>query len=225
MAKILMVEDDVNFASKLREFLQTEQHVVDMAHSAEDGWQFLETYKYDVCIFDWNLPGMTGVDLCKKFRAGGGATPVLMLTGKSQIDDKEEGFDSGADDYLNKPFDVRELTARIRALTRRRPLIQQPKITIGNLTLDSPSSKITRDGVALQLQPKEFVLLEFLMKNPNQVFSSKLLLERLWNADKEASEDTIRTYMKTLRRKISSSEEKCPIKTVHGLGYKLEVDD
>jgi len=224
MAKLLIVEDEVKFATKLREYLQMEQHVVDMAHSAEDAWQFLEMYKYDVLIFDWNLPGMTGVDLCKKFRAGGGSTPVLMLTGKSEIDDKEVGFDSGADDYLSKPFDARELMARIRALTRRRALLQSHKVAAGGLTLDSQATKVTKDGKDVQLQPKEFVLLEFLMKNPNEVFSSKALLERLWDADKEASEDTIRTYMKTLRRKIVSGEEVCPIKTVHGLGYKFEVD-
>jgi len=224
MAKILMVEDDVNFAEKAREFLQVEQHVVDLAHNGEDGWQFLSTYKYDLLILDWNMPGMTGVELCKKYRASGGNAPILMLTGKDGIEDKEVGFDSGADDYLTKPFHARELTARIRALTRRPPMVQADKVTIGNLTLDCISYKLTKNRQEVQLQPKEYTLLEFLMKNPNKVFSSKALLERLWDADAEASEDTIRTYMKNLRRKISSGDEVCPIRTIHGLGYKMEAE-
>ncbi|HEY9684966.1 MAG TPA: response regulator transcription factor [Oculatellaceae cyanobacterium] len=224
MAKILIVEDDVKFAQKVREFLQHEQHVVDMAHNGDDGWQFLQSYQYDVVLLDWNLPGMAGVDLCKKHRATGGTTPILMLTGKDSIDDKENGLDAGADDYLTKPFHARELTARVRALTRRPAAMYTEKITLGNLTLDSSSCRVTKDGKELQLQLKEFTLLEFMMKYPNKVFSAKVLLERLWDADKEASEDTIRTYMKTLRRKIST-DDYCPIKTIHGVGYKLEMED
>ncbi|HEY9777896.1 MAG TPA: response regulator transcription factor [Planktothrix sp.] len=222
MAKILMVEDDVNFAQKVREFLQVDQHVVDLAHNGEDGWQFINAYQYDLLILDWSMPGMTGLELCKKYRTGGGLSPVLMLTGKDGIDDKETGLDSGADDYLTKPFHARELSARIRALTRRKATLQSDKITIGKLTLDCGAYKLMKEGKEVQLQPKEYALLEFLMKNSNKVFSAKALLERLWDADAEASEDTIRTYMKTLRRKIAPAEEVCPIKTVHGLGYKME---
>jgi OmpR-family two-component system manganese-sensing response regulator len=219
-----MVEDDPNFAQKVREFLQFDQHVVDLAHNGDDGWQFINTYKYDLLILDWNMPGMTGLELCKKYRSTGGNAPILMLTGKDGIDDKEMGLDSGADDYLTKPFHARELTARVRALTRRPSTMVADKITIGKLTLDCASYKLTKEGKEVQLQPKEYTLLEFLMKNPNKVYSAKALLERLWDADAEASEDTIRTYMKTLRRKIAPGEEVCPIRTVHGLGYKMESD-
>ncbi|HEY9714458.1 MAG TPA: response regulator transcription factor [Chroococcales cyanobacterium] len=224
MPKILLVDDDVNFSRKLREFLEFDKHVVDLAHNGEDGWQFLKSYKYDVVILDWNMPGMTGVELCKKFRANEGMTPVLMLTGKDGIDDKETGFESGADDYLTKPFNARELVARIRALTRRPTNIYADKINLCGLALDSAAVRVEKNGREIQLQPKEFALLEFLMRNPNKVFGAKLLLERLWNADTEASEDTIRTYMKTLRRKIAPGDEVCPIRTVHGLGYKFEAE-
>jgi len=224
MAKILMVEDDVSFATNLREFLQFEQHVVDMAHNAEDGWQFVQSYQYDVLVLDWELPGMSGVDLCKKIRSGGGAVPILMLTGKDAVSDKEAGLDSGADDYLTKPFQARELSARIRALTRRAVKLYPDEVKVGNLTLESAACRVTKDGEEIRLNPKEFALLEFLMKNPNRVFNAKVLLERLWDADKDASEDTIRTYMKTLRRKIAPGEETCPIRTIHGLGYKIESD-
>jgi DNA-binding response OmpR family regulator len=224
MAKILMVEDDVSFATNLREFLQFEQHIVDMAHNAADGWQFFQSYEYDVLVFDWEMPGMTGVELCKKIRDAGGTVPILMLTGKTAVDDKEAGLDSGADDYLTKPFQARELAARIRALTRRVAKVYGDAVKVGNLTLEGAACRVTKDGKELQLNPKEFALLEFLMKNPNKVFNAKTLLERLWDADKEASEDTIRTYVKTLRRKIAPGEETCPIKTIHGVGYKIECE-
>jgi DNA-binding response OmpR family regulator len=222
MSKILIVEDNKNLADKLRDFLQFQKHVVDVAYDGEDGWQLLQAYKYDLLILDWEMPGMTGPQLCVKYRESGGMCSILMLTGNVTIDDKEIGLDSGADDYLCKPFDMRELSARINALSRRAAVIVPSKITIGNLTVDSVSHRVTRDGQQLHLQPKEFAILEFLMKNPNGIFNAKALLERLWNADSEVSEETIRGYIKTLRKKVTDEHDSCPIKTVHGLGYKIE---
>jgi DNA-binding response OmpR family regulator len=216
MAKILVVEDDRELSEKLKQWLNWERHVVDVANSGDDGWYMLTQYEYEVIILDWNLPGLTGYEVLKKYRANGGNAPVLMLTGMDQIEDKEQGFDAGADDYVTKPFNTRELSARIRALLRRPSDVYPQALTVGNLSLDSRAIKVTKDGKEIQLQPKEFALLEHLMRHPNKVFSS------LWDADAEASEETIRTYMKTLRRKITQGEEACPIKTVHGLGYKIE---
>jgi len=222
MAKILVVEDDRELSEKLKQWLNWERHVVDVANSGDDGWYMLQQYEYEIVILDWNLPGLTGYEVLKKYRANGGNAPVLMLTGMDQIEDKEQGFDAGADDYVTKPFNTRELSARIRALLRRPSDVYPQALTVGNLSLDSRAIKVTKEGKEIQLQPKEFALLEHLMRHPNKVFSSKALLETLWDADADASEETIRTYMKTLRRKITQGEEACPIKTVHGLGYKIE---
>jgi DNA-binding response OmpR family regulator len=222
MPKILIVEDDVELSKKIRDWLTWEKHVVDVANNGDDGWEMIRTYRYDAIVLDWQMPGMTGVEICKQFRAKGGVTPILMLTGKETIDDKEQGLDAGADDYVTKPFHARELSARLRALLRRPADVYPDTLKVGGVTLESGVHRVMKDGREIQLQPKEFALLEFLMRHPGKVFSSKLLLESLWDADSEASEETIRTYMKTLRRKITNEGENCMIKTVHGLGYKIE---
>ncbi|HEY9714132.1 MAG TPA: response regulator transcription factor, partial [Chroococcales cyanobacterium] len=184
--------------------------------------QFLDTYKYDLIVLDWQLPDTTGIEICREFRGKGGMTPVLFLTGKNTITDKEHGFDSGADDYLTKPFHLKELSMRLRALLKRAPVVQNETIACQNLTLQSGTFKVTNEGKAVQLLPKEYALLEYLLKHPNQVFSSKALLDAVWESDSNASEDTIRTYIKTLRRKITPESGDCPIKTIHGLGYKID---
>src|SRR6185369_1703835 len=179
MAKILVVEDDRELSEKLKQWLNWERHVVDVANSGDDGWYMLQQYEYEIVILDWNLPGLTGYEVLKKYRANGGNAPVLMLTGMDQIEDKEQGFDAGADDYVTKPFNTRELSARIRALLRRPSDVYPQALTVGNLSLDSRAIKVTKEGKEIQLQPKEFALLEHLMRHPNKVFSSKSLLETL----------------------------------------------
>ena len=147
----------------------------------------------------------------------------MFLTGKSDIHDKELGFDIGADDYLVKPFHLKELSARVRALLRRIDTTQAPILKALDLELESESFKAFKGGKSLSLLPKEFVLLEFFMKHPNQVFNSKALLKALWPADSDAGEDTVRTHIKNLRRKITGPDEECSIVNVFGVGYKLEV--
>jgi DNA-binding response OmpR family regulator len=170
------------------------------------------------------LPGMTGTAILKDFRSRGGASPVLMLTAKSSIEEKETGLDAGADDYLTKPFDARELLARIRALLRRPQAVSAAKeMHVGNLALDAKSARVYKDGQELKLLPKEFSLLELFMRYPDQVFSSEALLERVWSADSAASFDTVRTYIKTLRKKIDDpGADSSLIRTVHGVGYCLD---
>lgn len=222
MTKILIVEDDIELANKVRDWLVFEKFTVDVAHNGVDAHNFIGAYQYDVIILDWQLPDTSGLEICTTFRSKGGSTPILFLTGKDAIEYKEQGLDSGADDYVTKPFHVKELSARLRALIRRKPGLQPQTITCANVALETATFKVTNEGRDVQLLPKEFALLEYLMRRPNQVFSSKALLNAVWDSDSEASEDTIRTYVKTLRKKVTSTSGQCPIKTIHGLGYKIE---
>jgi DNA-binding response OmpR family regulator len=223
MAKILIVEDDPHLSSLIRNLLIAERHVAETAVDGNDALGMLKMFKYDLVVLDWMLPGMTGNTICQEYRDRGGAAPILMLTSKSSIEEKEAGLDSGADDYLTKPFDPRELLARIRALLRRPQAVTNAKdLLIGELALDTKACKVFKNGVEIKLLPKEFNLLELFMRYPNQVFSPEALLERVWTADSAASFDTVRTYIKTLRKKIDSPETGSPIRTVHGVGYCLD---
>lgn len=224
MAKILLVEDDINLAEQVQEFLSLENFVVELAHSGEDGLQLLSSFKFDLIILDWSLPEMSGLGVCRQYRQSGGQAPIIFLTGRDSVTAKEEGFNSGADDYLTKPFHPNELVARIKAILRRPQFLQQEILKVGDLSVDSQNYKVTKGGVSIHLRPKELTLLEFFMRHPNQFFSSKDLLDRLWRSDAEASEDTIRTSIKTLRRKITVDDEECVIKTISGRGYGLVQD-
>ena len=163
-----------------------------------------------------------GVEICKHFRETGGKTPILLLTAKSQITDKETGLDAGADDYLTKPFHLKELSARVRALLRRQIQSGNSTLKAGNVVVDTLSHKVTVGGNEVHLVPKEYSLLEFFLRHPNQVFSAEALIDRVWTSDTLASAETIRTYIKLLRKKLGNDEKAGLIKTVHGVGYKLE---
>jgi DNA-binding response OmpR family regulator len=224
MAKILIVEDEPDLAEPVRAYLTHEHHLVEVVADGNEAVERLRFYKYDLIIMDWMLPGMHGVDVCKHFRAGGGTTPILMLTSRKQVNDKITGLDSGADDYLTKPFDVQEIAARVRALLRRPSAVTSNVLTARNLVLETSTFRVTRDGEEISLLPKEFALLEFFMRHPNQVFSAEALLDRVWSSESEASPETIRTYIKRLRQKIDIKGEKNSIiSTVHGVGYKLDA--
>jgi len=223
MAKILLVEDDVEFSGIVQGWLSNEHHVVEVVHDGTEGRHWLQIYEYDLVILDWQLPGMSGVDLCKQFRAQGGLTPILMLTGKSAVAEKETGLDSGADDYLTKPFHMKELSARVRALLRRASRGTSNVLTIGGLVLDPANYRVTMNGGEISLQKREFALLEFLMRNPNRVFSAEALLERVWATESDVTPDAIRVYIMRLRKKIVDGEKSSMIQTVHGVGYKLQT--
>lgn len=224
MAKILIVEDEPDLAEPVRAYLTHEHHLVEVVADGNEALERLRFYKYDLIVMDWMLPGMHGVEVCKHFRASGGTTPILMLTSRKQVNDKITGLDSGADDYLTKPFDVQEIAARVRALLRRPQAVSSNVLTARNLVLESSTFRVTRNGEDVSLLPKEFALLEFFMRHPNQVFSAEALLDRVWSSESEASPETIRTYIKRLRQKIDIKGEKNSIiSTVHGVGYKLEA--
>ena len=223
MAKILIVEDEPDLSDPVKAYLEHEHHLVEVVSDGQEAMERLRFYKYDVIILDWILPGMTGLEICKAFRASGGTTPVLMLTSRKQTQDKIAGLDSGADDYLTKPFEVGEVSARVRALLRRPTHVNATTLSAKNVVLQPGSFTVTRDGATVQLLPKEFALLEFLMRHPGQVFSAEALLDRVWSSESEASPETIRTYIKRLRQKIDTDGQPSLIATVHGVGYKLDA--
>ncbi len=224
MAKILLVEDDQQLASQLVDTLSREHHIVEHACDGTTAEELLNFTTFDIIILDWNMPGMSGVDVCRNYRSNRGKTPILMLTGRSDVPEREQGLDAGCDDYLTKPFATRELNARIRALLRREPIYLGSTMTVGSLTLDTNSRKVTFDGNLIELQPREFSLLEFLIKHPGESLSAEAILQRVWATDSTANIETVYTYITKLRKKVVSKEKSTPIKTVHRVGYRLDED-
>ncbi len=216
----MVVEDDDELQNLLKIELTGSHHTVEVAGSGEDALELLEITKFDLILLDVTLPGITGVQMCKTYREKGNTTPILMLTGNRDINDKTSGLDSGADDYLTKPFDTRELHARLRSLLRRGHAATSNKLTARNITLDIDSREVTRDGVTIKLLPKEFALLQFLILNPNKCFKAEALLDRVWQSDKAVTLSTVYTTLKTLRDKVSPGDDEL-IENVHGVGYKL----
>jgi DNA-binding response OmpR family regulator len=224
MAKILLIEDDKSVAQSLSQWLTSNNHTVELALTGIAAEELLQAFKYDVVIVDWGLPDKSGIDICREFRAAGGKTPILMMTARSQTEDKEMGLDSGADDYLTKPVDVRELSARIRALMRRPGDVAQSTIQVGCLLLDPARNAIFKRGEEIQLTHREFAVLEFLMRHPEQYFTAETLLERVWSAEIDTTALTVRVCIKRLRDKIDSQEQSL-IENSKGLGYRLRAYD
>lgn len=222
MPKVLIVEDDVRLARVIDDWLTAESYAVDHVASGPAALEKLTDNQYDVLILDWQVPGLTGLDVCKEYRANGGAGIVLMLTGKKEIQNKEEGLDSGADDYVTKPFHMRELSARLRALMRRSREIKTNVIKIADLELDSVSHRVRKGDKELTLMPREYALLEFFMRNPGKVFSADNILDKVWSNYSEASPDTVRVHITKLRSKIDADGQESLIKTLHRVGYKFE---
>lgn len=223
MPKILLVDDDVRLAEQIREFLQLEDYVVELAHDGADALQLLDVFQFDLIILDWDLPDTSGLSICKKFRAAGGKTPVIFLTGKDSVDNKADGLNEGADDYMTKPFHPRELSARLKACLRRPPVYHFDTFVAGDLQLEQKQRRLTKSGKDIHLRPKEYAILEYLMRHPNQYFTSRQLIENIWDSDSETSEETVRTSIKTLRKKIADDADDCALKTSIGYGYIFEV--
>jgi DNA-binding response OmpR family regulator len=193
MSKILLVEDDQSVTKTLTNWLKSEGHLVEHAVSGPDAWQMLSNYKYDIIVLDRSLPAMSGIEVLKKFRSTGGTTPVIILTGDSHLSSKKEGLDSGADDYLTKPFEPEELSARIRSILRRPPGLLPTVLTIGNVTADLTTQQVMVEGQSIRLSKTEYAVLEFLMRNPNRCFSSQELLASVWPSDTDSTEEAVRT--------------------------------
>lgn len=219
MPKILVVDDDVTLANGLQLWLETLSYDAEVAHNAADALQLLRRFGYDLMILDWQLPDKSGVEILQIIRSENIATPVIMLTGLGEISNRTTGLDSGADDYMVKPVVLDELASRIRAVLRRPVGLLSNVIQIAGMTLDTGKSTINVNGEERLLTRREFALLRFFLSNPNKFFSAADLLSRVWESDKEASEESVRTCIKTLRKKLSITDERCPIQTVKGSGY------
>jgi OmpR-family two-component system manganese-sensing response regulator len=225
LAKILLIEDDQELTERLREWFVTEGHAFENASSGEDGLQLMLNFGYDVVILDWRLPGMSGLEVCKSYRQTGGTGCIIFLTGKNDIISKEQGLDTGADDYLTKPFDVRELAARIRTVLRRPHGLLKSELRLNEVVLDIKARKVNAHGTEVHLMPKESALLEYLMRHPNRAFAAKDLLNAVWPSDKEATSDTVRSWMRNLRAKLDTVGCKDLISTVSGSGYMVSYPD
>ena len=221
MSKLLLIEDDTELVDILKVSLEAERYSVDVATDGQQASDHLRHYKYALIILDWELPKKSGIEICREFRDSGGTTPIIMLTGRHGITDKEAGFDLGCDDYLTKPFNPRELKARIRALLRRPRDLSGSVLTVGTISLDTVTRAVTRDGITVDLLPLEYRLLEFLMRHPNVAYSPEALLDRVWDSGSDSSIDAVRTVVKTLRSKIAESDGGSIVKTVHRVGYKV----
>lgn len=222
MAKILLVEDDPDLTSRLKDWFTAEKHMLETAASGEDGLQLLTNFEYDIILLDWTLPGVSGLDVCKRYRSNGGTTFVIFLTGKGDIASKEQALDCGADDYIVKPFDARELSARIRSVMRRPASLLPSELRIGDIVLDPQSRILSANGKTCQLMPKEAALLEHFMRHPNRVYGSKNLLDAVWSSEAEASTETVRSWLRNLRGKLTSVGVDDLIKTIPGSGYLIE---
>lgn len=223
MAKILLVEDEVDFAKPIFDWLSSKHYTVECCHNFTDAEAALQVCDFDLVILDWNLPGGSGVSLLRNFRARGGATPVLMITANGTIDEKEEGFRAGSDDYLTKPFNLRELSVRVEALLRRPSAYVGSILQAGALKVDPSKHRAFRGEQELDLLPKEFALLEFFLRHPDQVFSAEALLQRVWISDADVTPATVVTTIKRLRKKIDTEHAPSFIENVFSIGYRLRL--
>ncbi len=224
--RILIIEDDRRIARPLAEDLRHQHHIVEIAVDGSQGWEYAQSQVYDLILLDLMLPKLGGVELCKRLRSAGSQALILMLTAKDTTNDKIIGLDAGADDYLVKPFELDELAARIRALSRRSMEVQPLVLTHGKIQLDPVSCVVTSADRSLSLTPKEHTILEYFLHHPQQVVSKSALLDKLWEFDKSSGAETIKTHITNLRRKFKEAGSSVdPIETVYGMGYRLRQLD
>jgi len=223
--KILLVEDDVKIANNIKKGLEYKNYVVDIAQDGQLGLDMALDDHYQVIILDRMLPEMDGLTVCKKLREKHNFTPVLMLTAKTMINDKVEGLNGGADDYLAKPFAFAELLARLKALARRPKKNNQECLEVVDLKLNFSTQEVSRNGQKIDLSRKEYLLLEFLMRNPNQYFSADQLVEKVWSYEDNVLANTAQVYIGYLRKKVDKAFKDLPvlINTKRGFGYALKT--
>ncbi|MEM8812394.1 MAG: response regulator transcription factor [Pseudomonadota bacterium] len=223
--RILLVEDDSDLASYVLNGLGEAGHVVDHIAIGTDAFAMAMDGNYDVAIIDRMLPGLDGLTLVKSLRAASVRTPILFLTAVSGVSDRVEGLESGGDDYLTKPFAFSELMARVNALGRRAPVqTVEPVLTAKDVRLDLVSRTVTRGGQDIDLLPKEFTLLEVLMRNKGRIVTRTMLLEQVWNFTFDPKTSVVETHISRLRRKIDRTDDASLIRTIRGLGYRVDAD-
>jgi DNA-binding response OmpR family regulator len=223
MSKILLVEDDPKYADLVCDCLG-QTHAVEVTKTVTTALEFLSVYSYELVIVDWHLPDAEGPALISKLRTQGLSVPILMLTARDTVDDKEHGFNMGADDYLTKAADPRELLVRVRALLRRPAPYKNETVKIANnIEINLGQRGVTKNGEQIHMLPKEFAVLEFMARYPNRVFSAEELLERLWPSESEASSHTVRATINRIRAKLDDPDSPSVIQTKYKAGYQLSV--
>jgi len=219
--RVLVVEDEPGIAQFIRQGLREAGYAVDVAHDGQEGLDYAFVAAYDVLVLDILLPKLDGLDVLRALRDRGIKTPVLLLTAKDTVEDRVRGLDVGADDYLVKPFAFPELVARLRALLRRPPLQMDPILRFGDLAMDTARREVRRGGRLIELSPREFTLLEYLMRHPRHVLTRTQIAEHVWNFDFFSDSNVVDVYIGYLRRKIDRGFD-CPLlHTVRGVGYRL----
>jgi len=220
--RILVIEDNHRLSSSLAANLTHEGYSVDTAYDGQEGQDLAELTPYDLIILDILLPKKDGLQVCRDLRRRRIQTPILLLTARDSVDDRVRGLDCGADDYLVKPFAMRELLARLRALLRRQSPYTNGRLEMGDLVVDPVTHTVEREGRPIDLTPKEFALLEFLLYHPNQVVTRELIEQHIWNYDFESESNVIDVYVRRLRRKIDDPFATKVLTTVRGVGYRLQ---
>lgn len=223
--RLLFAEDEKSLSRAVCEILKKNNYSVDAVFNGADALDYLETENYDGVILDVMMPKVDGFTVLKRMRESGSKTPVLMLTARSEIDDKVFGLDSGANDYLTKPFDTKELLARIRVMTRQSEVQTDSKLCLGNLTLDSATYDLIGPDGQFKLAGKEFQMLEMLMRNPKRLISADAFMDRIWGYESETEMNVVWVYISYLRKKLESVGANVRIKAQRGVGYYLEVSE
>ena len=222
--KVLLAEDDVRLGRLVKHMLETEQHQVQWVARGDEALAAATDGGFDVLVLDWMMPELSGVELCRRLRDDGYARPILMLTARDALNDRIAGLDSGADDYLVKPFEFGELFARLRALSRRGETpLKEDLLEMGNWVLDRNLRVLRREDVEVQLSAREFQLLDLLAQNKGRVLPREMLLDRVWGLGSEVSENTLDAYIRLLRKKLDQPGDRPMITTVRGVGYKVEA--
>jgi len=221
--RVLVVEDERRIADFISRGLSEQGYAVDVAYDGDEALHWPDVAEFDVVILDVMLPARDGIEVCRTLRERGLRTPILMLTARDAVEDRVRGLDSGADDYLVKPFAFAELLARLRALTRREPVALGTVLRVGDLTVDTTTREASRQRMSLELTSKEYALLEHLMRHPNQVLTRTMIAEHVWNYDFDNATNVIDVHIRNLRRKIDDPFPTKLIQTVRGAGYRISA--
>ncbi len=223
MTRVLVVEDELKLGSALESGLREAQYTVDLALDGEEALAFARTVAYDAIVLDVLLPKVDGLQVCQRLRAAGTRTPILLLTARDELADKVSGLDSGADDYLTKPFAFGELLARLRALLRRDSATRAPLLRFGDLTLDPAAQCVSRADRPIDLTAREYRLLETLLRRPGAIVTRETIIESVWGFDYPDSSNLVEVYIGRLRRKLAGPGEPSLIQTIRGAGYRLQI--
>lgn len=220
--RILLIEDEHRLSDVLKKGFVEDGYAVDQAFDGEEGLMMAQDEPYDAVVLDWSLPKMEGVEVCRRLRDQGKNVPVIMLTAKNELEDKLSGLNAGADDYLTKPFAFAELKARVLALLRRSTQQVKPQLQVADLVLDPVTHEVMREGKALKLTPKEFAMLEYLLRHKGEVISRTQITEHVWDYNFDSMSNVVDVFVATLRKKVDGPFAKKLLHTVHGVGYKIE---